>query len=47
VLALLLVGRPDQLTNVDVQAAAARRLEVAVQDLRVGADDVLPFAVLD
>jgi hypothetical protein len=46
-LALLLVGSPDELANVDVQAAPPRRLEVAVEDLRVSADDVLPFAVLD
>jgi hypothetical protein len=46
-LALLLVGSPYELANVDVQAAPPRRLEVAVEDLRVSADDVLPFAVLD
>lgn len=46
-LALLLVGSPDQLANVNVQASPTRRLQVAVEDLRVRADDVLPFAILD
>jgi hypothetical protein len=46
-LALLLVGRPDQLANVDLEPAPACGLEVPVQDLGVRADDVLPFPVLD
>jgi hypothetical protein len=46
-LALFLVGCPDQLANVDLEATPAGGLEVAVENLGVSADDVLTFPVLD
>lgn len=46
-LALLFVRCPDQLADVYVEAPPPRGLEVAVEDLWVRADDVLPFPVLD
>lgn len=46
-LALFFVRCPDQLANVHVEASPARSLEVAVKDLWIRTDNVLPFPVLD